>query len=71
MVAPREGAWIEIMMRRRLIARCLVAPREGAWIEITSRSLSWTSSTVAPREGAWIEMHEVDDRHCPQCGRAP
>ena len=35
-VAPREGAWIEIMHARDSSPRHPVAPREGAWIEIVT-----------------------------------
>ena len=33
-VAPRAGAWIEIVFRASLSQRTKVAPRAGAWIEI-------------------------------------
>ena len=33
-VAPRAGAWIEIMYRKRKTWHKYVAPRAGAWIEI-------------------------------------
>ena len=33
-VAPREGAWIEIVLANERAILSNVAPREGAWIEI-------------------------------------
>jgi len=33
-VAPRAGAWIEIVFVGRFLRRGFVAPRAGAWIEI-------------------------------------
>ena len=34
-VAPRVGAWIEMIPQLASQRHCLVAPRVGAWIEIT------------------------------------
>ena len=34
-VAPRRGAWIEIVKSSAIIQGISVAPRRGAWIEIT------------------------------------
>ena len=34
LVAPREGAWVEILGARILEKAAEVAPREGAWVEI-------------------------------------
>ena len=56
-VAPREGAWIEMMPRATTLARAVVAPREGAWIEIPTSVRAAQAFHVAPREGAWIEIH--------------
>ena len=36
-VAPREGAWIEMLIRTPKPSTFSVAPREGAWIEISMR----------------------------------
>ena len=55
-VAPREGAWIEIIAPSALISTPLVAPREGAWIEIYGDKFMQRKGSVAPREGAWIEI---------------
>jgi len=33
-VAPRRGAWIEILLRLANARKAKVAPRRGAWIEI-------------------------------------
>ena len=38
-VAPRVGAWIEIICRRCVRVNLMVAPRVGAWIEI--RKQDW------------------------------
>ena len=57
-VAPREGAWIEIIRLIKSHSNVEVAPREGAWIEIICwrRLEQWAE--VAPREGAWIEINK-------------
>ena len=34
LVAPRAGAWIEILFPGSLLSLLFVAPRAGAWIEI-------------------------------------
>ena len=34
LVAPRRGAWIEIMKEDNVTDETIVAPRRGAWIEI-------------------------------------
>ena len=34
-VAPRAGAWIEILYNGETESFSMVAPRAGAWIEIT------------------------------------
>ena len=55
-VAPRVGAWIETIKRRKALHNQKVAPRVGAWIETTPKPPPKSPSTpVAPRVGAWIE----------------
>ena len=39
-VAPRVGAWIEIVSRCSGAAASIVAPRVGAWIEIYTGTLT-------------------------------
>ena len=39
-VAPRAGAWIEILGSLDNLLRPLVAPRAGAWIEIQNLLLN-------------------------------
>ena len=39
-VAPHEGAWIEIPSKTRDMIYERVAPHEGAWIEIASQALA-------------------------------
>ena len=56
MVAPHEGAWIEIACCLAVVKSCRVAPHEGAWIEIMEPRLLEGDIVVAPHEGAWIEM---------------
>ena len=57
-VAPRVGAWIEILMPVILYTpSATVAPRVGAWIEILADLLNASVSFVAPRVGAWIEIY--------------
>ena len=51
LVAPREGAWIEIPEQDAAIEDAIVAPREGAWIEIFRRQQQQHYPSVAPREG--------------------
>ena len=55
-VAPRVGAWIEILDNWAEIAQQLVAPRVGAWIEIYWKVYKVVEKVVAPRVGAWIEI---------------
>ena len=55
-VAPRVGAWIEIMRPSIRSALSAVAPRVGAWIEIITIVISFPRMPVAPRVGAWIEI---------------
>ena len=52
MVAPREGAWIEISFSVPPSARSAVAPREGAWIEIIRRFL-WMFSQFKQSLPMW------------------
>ena len=54
-VAPRAGAWIETLRRRKRFIVCVVAPRAGAWIETSFSHPPARSPCVAPRAGAWIE----------------
>ena len=35
-VAPHAGAWIEIILAIRLLAKSRVAPHAGAWIEMSA-----------------------------------
>ena len=46
-VAPRRGAWIEILLLRTISIPGLVAPRRGAWIEILTIVI--TSRTTISR----------------------
>ena len=46
-VAPLVGAWIEIIMRYKLIHKSCVAPLVGAWIEIISFHLCIRIITVS------------------------
>ena len=55
-VAPRAGAWIEMLALCLTTFTVLVAPRAGAWIEIWTYSSLMFTPMVAPRAGAWIEM---------------
>ena len=55
-VAPRAGAWIEIIDGGLTGATRCVAPRAGAWIEITFCHFHKHFIKVAPRAGAWIEI---------------
>ncbi len=56
-VAPRAGAWIEIVLDQEQLSDLSVAPRAGAWIEI-SRALSSTLSggVVAPRAERGLKL---------------
>jgi len=57
LVAPRRGAWIEILDCKSIVLRAVVAPRRGAWIEINILLMMYMSCfCVAPRRGAWIEI---------------
>ena len=55
-VAPRAGAWIEMMPVACLAIADRVAPRAGAWIEIRKLYPYAHRFPVAPRAGAWIEI---------------
>ena len=56
-VAPRVGAWIEILIAKAYIPVTQVAPRVGAWIEIQQKAkVEKYLKGVAPRVGAWIEI---------------
>ena len=55
-VAPRVGAWIEILLTVDEYREYRVAPRVGAWIEILSSCNVLSCIFVAPRVGAWIEI---------------
>ena len=55
-VAPRVGAWIEIINNIGRFVDDVVAPRVGAWIEIYDATNNVMTCTVAPRVGAWIEI---------------
>ena len=55
-VAPRAGAWIEILPVRKPLAKYPVAPRAGAWIEMLNIRATPEYPDVAPRAGAWIEI---------------
>ncbi len=49
MVAPRVGAWIEMIQTSGDYRRMIVAPRVGAWIEITlSLSVALTPARRSP-----------------------
>ena len=50
-VAPREGAWVEILQYYYYNQARKVAPREGAWVEILPAVGKLTVDFVAPREG--------------------
>ena len=72
-VAPRVGAWIEIMLWKHNHCLLLVAPRVGAWIEINRCRGGEGAVCVAPRVGAWIEIINnigrfVDDVVAPRVG---
>ena len=56
LVAPHEGAWIEIMCAESFCPALIVAPHEGAWIEIDFYGICRRGAGVAPHEGAWIEI---------------
>ena len=56
-VAPRAGAWIEILTGGGGAATQIVAPRAGAWIEILLYLFNALRMDVAPRAGAWIEIY--------------
>ena len=60
-VAPRAGAWIETMLRIRILAALIVAPRAGAWIETRRNGTCRVRYAVAPRAGAWIETVSTID----------
>ena len=55
-VAPRAGAWIEMVIWTKCFISQTVAPRAGAWIEMPEASNQAAGTTVAPRAGAWIEI---------------
>ena len=55
-VAPRRGAWIEIIISSSSGVIVSVAPRRGAWIEIGRTGYHYGIPHVAPRRGAWIEI---------------
>ena len=55
-VAPRVGAWIEIVGLFGHSGDAIVAPRVGAWIEIWRIYYAGQWLWVAPRVGAWIEI---------------
>ena len=55
-VAPRVGAWIEILTKEPDVGTDVVAPRVGAWIEIIVFKPTGGFGIVAPRVGAWIEI---------------
>ena len=56
-VAPLVGAWIEMMIKKKLSRYCLVAPLVGAWIEIMIvTAMQMDGLHVAPLVGAWIEI---------------
>ena len=69
-VAPRVGAWIEILSPERPERRVPVAPRVGAWIEIVFSGFSRIPHSVAPRVGAWIEIL-CWSTTSPACGSLP
>ena len=52
----REGAWIEMCLRRQLSVLADSRSREGAWIEIALRFWRDFGLMGRSREGAWIEM---------------
>ena len=62
-VAPRAGAWIEILVAYPIPCAICVAPRAGAWIEIGEHDILKRQRTVAPRAGAWIEIRAVIAHH--------
>ena len=47
-VAPYAGAWIEISLRCRIIAKGDVAPYAGAWIEIVTNGVYPDKATSHP-----------------------
>ena len=47
-VAPRVGAWIEIVYNITNSHLLIVAPRVGAWIEIGGRSISFGTNESLP-----------------------
>ena len=71
LVAPREGAWIEINATLTLSSKSRVAPREGAWIEINKPDKIELDDGVAPREGAWIEIIATATQGRERSSRAP
>ena len=44
-VAPRAGAWIEMLSQSRPVFQARVAPRAGAWIEIFTRRFRISQTT--------------------------
>ncbi len=70
-VAPRAGAWIEIISDSVKAYRYCVAPRAGAWIEILANNLAALVSSVAPRAGAWIEIIACITSYFSISGRSP
>ena len=70
-VAPRVGAWIEIITRLEALHSQIVAPRVGAWIEIRASPMNRRRSSVAPRVGAWIEIPIEDAAREEEPRRSP
>ena len=72
LVAPRVGAWIEIVIDWTSAKLLRVAPRVGAWIEIAPSIWHDISHAVAPCVGAWIEIRtqrasmRVKERRAPR-----
>ena len=70
-VAPRAGAWIEILRACHPADDYGVAPRAGAWIEMITEILPEILELVAPRAGAWIEMVGIFFTRSKSSGRSP
>ena len=57
-VAPNEGAWIEISKKGNNDLEKVVAPKVGGWFEIANIVTIYWDNVVAPLVGAWIEIKE-------------
>ena len=67
----REGAWIEMVIKRDTLSTDMRRSREGAWIEIALRRWRNFGRMGRSREGAWIEIVAVDKSKVGDCGSLP